>query len=88
MCEVSANAHQRLEQAEAVLQQRLRGRLWEVRVVRQGQGVVLRGQAINYHAKQLGQHIAIKECQLTVLANEIEVCPATPTPDHHGDDAG
>ena len=62
-----------LEQAEAMLQQRLRGRVWELRVLSQEGGVVLQGQARNYYAKQMGQQIAMQELRLTVLANEIEV---------------
>jgi hypothetical protein len=62
-----------LEQAEARLRQRLRGRVWELRLVGQEGGVILEGQALDYHSKQLGQHIAMRELLLTVVANEIEV---------------
>jgi hypothetical protein len=68
-----------LEQAEAHLQHRLRGRVWEVRVLLREGGVVLQGQALNYYAKQLGQHIAMQELQLTVVANDIKVVPTLPT---------
>src|SRR6516162_4708393 len=63
MCETSANLPQ--EQAEALLQQRLRGRLWELRVVGRPGGVILQGRALDYHTKQLGQHIAMRELRLT-----------------------
>jgi osmotically-inducible protein OsmY len=36
-------------------------------------GIVLRGQASTYHAKQLAQHWAMKESQIPILANQIEV---------------
>lgn len=86
MCE--PNPHHRLEQAEATLRHRLRGRASALRVVHQEGGVVLQGQAVSYHTKQLGQHIVISEFQLIVLANEIEVCPAPPAHDSHHGDAG
>jgi len=85
MCEPSSN--HRLEQAEALLQQRLRGRLWALRVVCKADGVILQGHAVNYYVKQLGQHIAIKELQLTVVANEIEVSPASAAQETHGHDS-
>jgi hypothetical protein len=69
----------RLEQAEAYLQHRLRGRLWGVRVLVREGGIILQGQALNYYAKQLGQHIAKDQLQLTVVVNEIEVRPALPS---------
>jgi osmotically-inducible protein OsmY len=67
-----------LIQAEAHLQNRLRGRVCGVRVLFRQEGVILQGQAPNYHAKQLGQHIAMKELHLSVVANEIEVRPRLP----------
>jgi hypothetical protein len=85
MCETSANLPQ--EQAEALLQQRLRGRLWELRVVGRPGGVILQGRALDYHTKQLGQHIAMRELRLTVVANEIEVRHVSLT-QQPGNDAG
>jgi hypothetical protein len=61
------------EQAEAVLRQRLCGRVRELHVVIRAEGVVLRGAAANYYGKQLAQHFAHKLLGLSVLANEIEV---------------
>jgi hypothetical protein len=71
MCEPTPDLS--LEQAEALLQQQLRGRVWGLRVLSQDDGVILQGQALSYHAKQLGQHIAMWDLRLTVVANEIEV---------------
>jgi hypothetical protein len=76
MCETSPN--QPLEHVQALLRERLRGRVWDLHVVLREDGVVLQGQAVSYHAKQLGQHIAITELRLTVVANEIEVCRVWP----------
>jgi hypothetical protein len=83
VCErVSENA---LEQVEAHLRQRLRGRVWALRVLIREGGVVLQGQAFSYYVKQLGQQIAMQELRLMVAANEIEVRPALPAQDVGGD---
>jgi len=77
-----------LEQAEALLRQRLRGRVWDLRVVLREGGVILQGQALSYYVKQLGQHIAMEELRLTVVANEIEVRCPLPTQEPAGEDPG
>ena len=61
------------EQAEAMLRQRLWGRVRQLTVMIHNGNVILRGQAFSYHAKQLAQHVAMKEIKLPILANEIEV---------------
>ena len=61
------------EQAEAILKQRLRGRVRELRVLVRADGVVLRGAAANYYGKQMAQHYAHKLLGVPILANEIEV---------------
>jgi hypothetical protein len=61
------------EQAGAMLRQRLWGRVRQLTVVIHNGTVILRGQAFSYHAKQLAQHMAMKEIKLPILANEIEV---------------
>jgi hypothetical protein len=38
-----------------------------------GGGLILRGRAPSYHAKQLVQHAVMKSTRLPILANEIEV---------------
>jgi len=75
------NSEQKREQVEAVLRRQLRGRLWELHIVLQGKGAVLRGRARSYYAKQLAQHTVMEELGLPVLANEIEVHPAPPVQD-------
>jgi len=59
--------------------------VWDLRVLVREGGVVLQGQALNYYAKQLSQHIAMQELRLTIVANEIEVRPALPAPNTGGD---
>ena len=61
------------EQAEAVLKQRLRGRVRELRVLIRAEGVVLQGATANYYGKQLAQHLAHQLFRLPIAANEIEV---------------
>jgi len=61
------------EQAEAILKQRLRGRVRELRVLVRADGVVLRGAAANYYGKQMAQHMAHQLLRLPIVANEIEV---------------
>jgi hypothetical protein len=51
----------------------LSGRIRDFRLLRQNCGIVLRGFARTYHAKQLAQHAVMAETQLPILANEIEV---------------
>jgi hypothetical protein len=69
------------EQVEAVLRQRLCGRVRELRVVVRAEGVVLHGASANYYGKQLAQHLAHQLFRLPIAANKIEVrsiaAPAT-----------
>jgi hypothetical protein len=58
---------------EVILQQQLGGRVPDLHVDLQVQGVVLRGHAATYYVKQLAQHTAARLTGLPVLANDIEV---------------
>jgi hypothetical protein len=58
---------------EAHIQCRLGGRVRDFRVVIADKGLVLRGRAQTYHAKQLAQHAVLEATPLPILANEIEV---------------
>ena len=58
---------------EAQMRRRLGSRVRDLRVVVGGEGVVLEGRALNFHAKQLAQHAAMQLADLPVLANNIEV---------------
>jgi hypothetical protein len=55
------------------MRRRLGSRVRDLRVVVGGEGVVLEGRALNFHAKQLAQHAAMQLADLPVLANNIEV---------------
>lgn len=61
------------ERLEAVVLNRVGGRVRELRITVGPDGLVLAGWATTYHAKQLAQHAAMEEAGLPVLANDIEV---------------
>jgi hypothetical protein len=63
-----------LAEIELRLQGKLRGRILEFQMLRHECGLVLRGIARTYHAKQLAQHAVMTETDVPILANEIEVC--------------
>jgi hypothetical protein len=58
---------------EARVQSRLSGRVRDFRLVMAPEGLILRGRACTYYAKQLAQHAVMKAVKLPILANEIEV---------------
>jgi osmotically-inducible protein OsmY len=73
------------EQAQALLRRHLGARAGDIRIVARDGGVVLRGRACSYYAKQLAQHVVMQVLRLLVVANEIEVRWAVPMPDSGGD---
>ncbi|HMF12319.1 MAG TPA: hypothetical protein VKE94_08435, partial [Gemmataceae bacterium] len=62
-----------MEQLETHVQSRLNGRLRHFRLEVRGCGLVLRGHARTYYAKQLAQHEVMEATALPILANEIQV---------------
>ncbi len=62
-----------VEQLESLLQHRLGGRVRDLFVLVQDGGVILRGHAPTYYAKQLAQHAAMEMTGLPIRANDIEV---------------
>ena len=60
-------------QLEALVQQRLHGRVHDLRLSVQDDGLILQGRTSTYYAKQLAQHAAMEVSGLPILANEIEV---------------
>jgi hypothetical protein len=62
-----------LDDLENRVQARLSGRIRDLRLLSHDCGIILRGFARTYHAKQLAQHVVMTETQLPILANEIEV---------------
>ncbi len=62
-----------LAQAVTHVQLRLGGQVRELRLDVRDQGLVLRGQARSYYAKQLAQQTVMKMLRLRIVANEIKV---------------
>jgi hypothetical protein len=61
------------EQLESLMQRRLGNRVRDLHVLLRADGVILKGWAATYHAKQLAQHAAMELVNLPILANDIEV---------------
>lgn len=61
------------EPVETLVQRRVGGRIRELRVVIRPDGVILKGHAASYHAKQVAQHAVMELAGLPILANDIEV---------------
>jgi hypothetical protein len=59
---------------QSLANERLSGRVRNLRLAVHGDGIILRGRAPTYYAKQLAQHVVMELTRLTVHANEIEVC--------------
>lgn len=62
-----------IDRLAAATAERLRGRLSGLRLELRGGGVVLRGTARSFHAKQLAQHAVMTGTDLPIVRNEIEV---------------
>lgn len=58
---------------EVHVQSRLGGQLREFKIVVGEEGLVLRGQAHTYYAKQLAQHVVMQATDFPIQANEIDV---------------
>jgi hypothetical protein len=56
------------------VQAKLSGRIRDFRVLLHDCGIILRGFARTYHAKQVAQHAVMTEAHLPIVANDIEVC--------------
>ena len=63
-----------LDHLENRVHARLSGRVCNLRILLHECGIILRGFARTYHAKQLAQHAVMAETHLPIMANEIEVC--------------
>ena len=74
MNSTNASTTECVSRLESSLQNRLSGRVWNLRLEMRDQGLVLQGQARTYYAKQLAQHRLMAETTLPVVANEIVVC--------------
>ncbi len=62
-----------IEDLEALLRERLRGRVHGIQVLPRGDGIVLCGESDSFYGKQLAQHVAMATSNLPIVANDIEV---------------
>jgi hypothetical protein len=61
------------EHLESLMQRRLGNRVRDLHIIVRANGMILKGRAATYHAKQLAQHAAMELANLPILANDIEV---------------
>jgi hypothetical protein len=79
-----SSAIEELDYLETHVQSRLAGRVRNFQVLPRGHGIILKGVARTYYAKQLAQHAVMQASDCPILANEIEVsrvfdaCDAAP----------
>ena len=71
---IGSTAKAGIDQLEVRLQGQLSGRVRDLQLCVGEYGITLRGVARTYYAKQLAQHAVMRETQLPIAANEIEVC--------------
>jgi hypothetical protein len=74
MADIDDKTSEKETQLETHLLTQLGSRVRQLRVRCRNDGVVLRGSARTYHAKQLAQHLVMETTDLPILANEIVVC--------------
>jgi len=67
-----------VDQLLASVQRQLTGRICDLRIVVQEEGLVLQGRAYSYYAKQFAQQAVMKAAGLPLVANNIEVLSALP----------
>ena len=65
--------HDELAQLEACVRRRTNGRIRDLRLLVQNDGVVLQGQTQTYYAKQIAQQAVLEATRRPIQANEIEV---------------
>jgi osmotically-inducible protein OsmY len=63
----------RLTELEEHVRCRLSGRVRDIQLTVRDGGLVLRGHAHSYYAKQLAQQVVMEVARVPILVNEIEV---------------
>jgi hypothetical protein len=66
--------NEQLSCVEEHVRTRLGGLVQNLRLIVRDDGLVLRGYARTYYAKQMAQHAVMETISLPIQANEIEVC--------------
>lgn len=69
----SASPDTTVGQLETQIRGQLSGRVRGVQLLVRDNGLVLKGRARDFYAKQLAQHLVMRGTTLPILANEIEV---------------
>jgi hypothetical protein len=67
------DSHDLIRQIEPLVLRRLNGVVRRLKLTVRDDGLVLRGHACTYYAKQLAQHALMELTKLRIQANEIEV---------------
>jgi len=67
-----------VDRLTASVQHQLAGRVCDLRLLIQDKGLVLRGRAYTYYAKQLAQQAVMNATGLPLLANDIEILSPLP----------
>jgi len=67
------NRPEALDELEARLRCQLSGRVRDLCLTVGGSGLILRGHASTYYAKQLAQQVVMRATDWPIAANEIEV---------------
>jgi hypothetical protein len=62
-----------INRLETLLKERLHGRVYDLRVLARGHGLVLCGDSDSFYGKQLAQHTAMAATGLPIVANDIRV---------------
>ena len=70
---IDASLTDYLTELEEHVRCRLSGQVRNFQLAVRDRGLVLRGHARTYYAKQLAQHAVMEAAQLPILVNEIEV---------------
>jgi hypothetical protein len=71
--EFSCGGDGTLDQLSRTIRRQLIGRIRDFRLLHDGDGLVLRGFAPSFYAKQIAQHTVMKTTSLPISANEIWV---------------
>jgi len=71
--EIDTGVYESLDRISEHIQCRLTGRVRDFQLFVRDQGLVLRGHAHTYYAKQLAQQAVMETTSLPIQANEIEV---------------
>ena len=72
----SPAAEETIEQIARHVSQQLHGRVVAFRLESCGCGIVLKGRARTYHAKQVAQHAVMVATDMPIVSNAIEVKPS------------